>query len=81
METSVFYLHRVMGRIVIYRLLKPLYAMPLAAREWHTTISSLVEGEGYMVSHHLRPQDSLGAHIDHFVITCANQPVLDRHVC
>jgi len=30
----------------IYRLLKPLYGMPSAARAWHTTISTFLEKEG-----------------------------------
>ena len=31
----------------IYRLLKPLYSMPSAARAWHTTMSAFLEREGY----------------------------------
>jgi len=30
----------------IYRLLKPLYGMPSAARTWHTTMSVFLEREG-----------------------------------
>ena len=30
-----------------YRLLKPLYGMPSAARAWHTTMSAFLEREGY----------------------------------
>ena len=30
----------------IYRLLKPLYGMPSAARAWHTTMSAFLEREG-----------------------------------
>jgi len=70
----------------IYRLLKPLYGMPLAARAWHTTKSAFLETEGcktvgseksmwrvVMDSHRIL----LGAHINDFVIACAHRPVLD----
>ena len=30
----------------IYRLLKPLYGMPSAARAWHTTMSAFLQREG-----------------------------------
>jgi hypothetical protein len=70
----------------IYRLLKPLYGMPSAARAWHTTMSAFLEREGcetvgfeksmwrVVIDGH---RILLGAHIDDFVIACANRPVLD----
>jgi len=70
----------------IYRLLRPLYGMLSAARAWHTTMSAFVEREGcepvgfeksmwrVVIDGHRIP---LGAHIDDFVIACANRPVLD----
>jgi len=30
----------------VYRLLKPLYGMPSAARSWHTTMSAFLQHEG-----------------------------------
>jgi len=70
----------------IYHLLKPLYGMPSASRAWHMTMSPFLEREGYetvgfeksmwrvVIDGH---QILLGAHINDFVIACANQPVLD----
>jgi len=70
----------------IYRLLRPLYGMLSAARAWHTTMSAFVEREGcepvvfeksmwrVVIDSHRIP---LGAHINDFVIACANRPVLD----
>ena len=69
-----------------YRLLKPSDGMPSAARAWHTTMSAFLEREGcktvgfeksmwrVVIEGH---QILLGAHIDDFVIACANRPVLD----
>ena len=62
--------------------------MPSAARAWHTTMSAFLEREGcetvgfeksmcqwrVVIDGH---QILLGAHIDDFVIACANRPVLD----
>jgi len=69
----------------IYCLLKPLYGMPSAARAWHTTMNTLLEREGcetvgsekstwrvVIDSHQI-----LLAHINDFIIACANRPVLD----
>ena len=70
----------------VYRLLKPLYGMPSAARAWHTTMSAFLQREGcetvgfeksmwrVVIDGH---QILLGAHIDDFVIACANRQVLD----
>jgi len=64
-----------------YRLLKPLYGMPSAARAWHTRMSAFLEREGcetvgfeksmrrVVIDGHLI---LLGAHIDDFVIACVN---------
>jgi len=66
----------------IYRLLKPLYGMPSAARAWHTTMSALLEREGcetmgfeksiwrVVIDGH---RILLGSHIDDFVIACAGK--------
>jgi len=32
--------------LYVYRLLKPLYGMPSAARAWHTTMSAFLAKEG-----------------------------------
>jgi len=72
----------------VYRLLKPLYGMPSAARAWHTTMSAFLAKEGYttvgfekdMCARILKEHGArvlLGAHIDDFVIACANRQVLD----
>jgi hypothetical protein len=70
----------------IYRLLKPLYGMLSAAGAWHTTMSAFLDKEGYatvgfeksmwrvVIDGH---RILLGAHIDDFVIACANPPVPD----
>ena len=70
----------------IYRLLKPLYGMPSAARAWHKTMGAFLQQEGcetvgfeksmwhvVIDGHHIL----LGAHIYDYVIACANLPVLD----
>jgi len=33
--------------LYLYRLFKPLYGMPSAARAWHTTMSAFLAKEGY----------------------------------
>jgi len=72
--------------LYVYSLLKPLYSMPSAARAWHTTMSAFLAKEGcatvgFEKSMWTVTIDSarilLGAHIDDFVIACANQQVLD----
>jgi len=72
--------------LYVYRLLKPLYSMTSAARAWHTTMSAFLAKEGWAtvgfeksmwtVTIH-RARILLGAHIDDFVIACANRQVLD----
>jgi len=72
--------------LYVYRLLKPLYSMPSAARAWHTTMSALLAKEGcatvgfeksmWTVTIH-GARILLGSHIDDFVIACTNQQVLD----
>jgi len=70
----------------VYCLLKPLYGMPSAARAWHTTMSAFLAKEGCATVGFEKSMctvtiDSarilLGAHIDDFVIACANRQVLD----
>jgi len=70
----------------IYRLLKPPYGMPSAARACHTTMSVFLEREGYETVNFKKStwrvvigghRILLGAHIDVFVIACANWLVLD----
>ena len=72
--------------LYVYRLLKPLYGMPSAARAWGTTMSAFLAKEGCAMVGFEKSMwtvtiDSarilLGAHIDDFVIICANQQVLD----
>jgi len=70
----------------LYRLLKPLYGMPSTSRAWHTMMSAFLEREGcetvcfeksmwqVVIDGHWI---LLCAHINDFVIACANQPVLD----
>ena len=70
----------------VYRLLKPLYGMPSAARAWHTTMSAFLQREGcetvgFEKSMWKVTIDGhcilLGAHIDDFVLACTNRQVLD----
>jgi len=88
METSIFHLHRVMKRILdtFIASSNSLYGMPSAARAWHTTMSAFLEREvcetvGFEKSMWRVVIDGhrilLGAHIDDFVIACANWPILD----
>jgi len=70
----------------VYRLLKPLYAMPSAARAWHTTMSAFLQREGcetvafeksmwkVTIDGH---RILLGTHIGDFASACSNQQVLD----
>jgi len=72
--------------VYVYRLLKPLYSMPSAARAWHTTMSAFLAKEGcttvgfeksmWTVTIH-GARILLGADIHDFVIACANRQVLD----
>jgi len=70
----------------VYRLLKPLYGMPSAARAWHTTMSGFLAKEGCATVGFEKSMWTvmidgarilLEAHIDDFMITCANRQVLD----
>jgi len=70
----------------IYRLLRPLYSTPSAAHALHTTMSASLEREGCETMGFAKSVwwvivDThwilLGAHINDFVIACANQPVLN----
>jgi len=72
--------------LYVYRLLKPLYGMPSAARAWLTTMNDFLAKEGCAMVGFEKSMwtvtiDSarilLGAHIDDFAIACANQQVLD----
>jgi len=72
--------------LYVYRLLKPLYGMPSAVRAWHTTMSAFLAKEGCSTVGFEKSMWTvtidcahilLGAHIDNFVIACANQQVLD----
>jgi len=71
--------------LYVYRLLKPHYGMPSAARAWHTTMSAFLAKEGcatvgFEESMWTFTIDGarilLGAHIDDFVIACANRKIL-----
>jgi len=72
--------------LYVYRLLKPLYGMPSAARAWHTTMSAVLAKEGCATVGFEKSMWSVtiddirilvGAHVDDFVIACANRQVLD----
>jgi len=67
--------------LYVYHLLKPLYSMPSAARAWHTTMSAFLAKEGCATVGFEKSMWTvtingarilLGAHIDDFVIACAN---------
>ncbi len=69
-----------------YLLKRPLYGMPSAARAWFTTMSEFLKTEGcskvgYEESMWQVTQNGhnivLAAHIDDFVIACADRPTLD----
>jgi len=68
----------------VYRLLAPLYGTPFLARALHTTMSAFLAKEGFATvgfekcmwtvtidNAHILP----GAHIDDFLIACANRQV------
>jgi len=72
--------------LYVYRLLKPLYGMPSAARAWHTTMSAFLAKKGCATVGFKKSMWTvtiagarilLGAHIDDSVIACANRQVLD----
>jgi len=71
--------------LYVYRLLKPLYSMPSAAR----AMSAFLAKEGCATAGFEKSMRTvtidgacilLGAHIDDFVIACANRNVLDGFV-
>ena len=71
----------------VYRLRRPLYGMPSAARAWFKTMSAFLKSEGcstvgFEGSMWTCVKDGhrviLGAHIDDFIICCANRSVLDE---
>ena len=70
----------------VYLLLRPLYGMPSAARAWHTTMSAFLKREGcvtagFEMSMWTLEQNGhkilLAAHIDDFIIACADRATLD----
>jgi len=70
----------------MYRLFKPLYGMPSAARAWHTKMSALLAKEGCATVGFEKSMWTvtidgarilLGAHIDDYVIAFANRQVLN----
>jgi len=72
--------------LYLYRLLKPLCGMSSAARAWHTTMNAFLAKDGCATAGFEKSMWTvtidgarilLGAHIDDFVIACANQQVLD----
>jgi len=72
--------------LYVYRLLKPLYSMPSAARAWHTTMSAFLAKEGCATVGFVKSMWTvtidgarilLGAHIDDFVISCVDRQVLN----
>jgi hypothetical protein len=69
-----------------YRLLKPLYGMPSAARAWFQTMSAFLKQEGCskvgyeesMWKTTVNGHDILlAAHIDDFLLACRDRPTLD----
>ena len=69
-----------------YRLLKPLYGMPSAARAWFQTMSTFLKQEGCskvgyeesMWKTNVNGHDILlAAHIDDFLLACRDRPTLD----
>jgi hypothetical protein len=69
-----------------YRLLKPLYGMPSAARPWFQTMSTFLKQEGCskvgyeesMWKTTVNGHDILlAAHIDDFILACRDRPTLD----
>jgi len=72
--------------LYLYRLLKPLYGMPSAARACHTTMSAFLAKEGCATAGFEKSMWTvtidgarilLETHIDDFVIACANRKILD----
>ena len=71
---------------MVWLLQKPLYGMPSAARAWHKTMSAFLKREGCITAGFEKSMWTvdlnghrilLAAHIDDFVIACADRPTLD----
>jgi len=87
MASSIFLQLQDMLKILlyVYSLLKTLYSMPTAARAWHTIMSAFLAKEGCATAGLEKNMWTVTidgacilprAHIDDFVIVCANQQVL-----
>ena len=70
----------------VWLLQKPLYGMPSAARAWHKTMSAFLHREGCVTAGFEKSMWTLdlnghriilAAHIDDFIIACADRPTLD----
>ena len=70
----------------VYQLRKPLYGMPSAARAWHTTMSAYLKRSGCKTVGFERSmwtlnvdghQILIAAHIDDFILACADRGTLD----
>jgi hypothetical protein len=71
----------------VYHLRRPLYVMPSAARAWHHTISAYLKSQGCKLVGFERSMWTvvkeghvilITAHIDDFIIACADRKVLDE---
>ena len=71
---------------MVWLLQKPLYGMPSAARAWHKTMSAFLRREGCITAGFEKSMWTLelnghrillAAHIDDFVLACADRPTLD----
>jgi hypothetical protein len=71
----------------VYQLRRPLYGMPSAARAWHHTMSAYLKGQGCTLVGFERSMWTvvkngyvilITAHIDDFIIACADRQVLDE---
>jgi hypothetical protein len=70
----------------VYQLRRPLYGMPSAARAWHHTMSAYLKSQGCTLVGFERSMWTvvkqghvilITAHIDDFIIACADRQVLD----
>jgi hypothetical protein len=70
-----------------YQLRRPLYGMPSAARAWHHTMSAYLKSQGCNLVGFERSMWTvvkeghvilITAHIDDFIIACADRKVLDE---
>ena len=71
----------------VYQLRRPLYGMPSAARAWHHTMSAYLKSQGCKLVGFERSMWTvvkeghvilITAHIDDFIIACADRTVLDE---